>query len=269
MSELSSDTGRCYQATARRDPVYLVIAFCLMLFAALLNFGLKPVQEKFFSVRYVRVHGAFKYLEMSELERVLNPLLEQGLVELDVDRIRLRTANIAWIKSVQIQRIWPDTLVIRGDEHVPFARFGETQLLSTEGVVFEPPGIDGFADLPRIEGPPNEAVALMEAFKELQISAQDAGMTLRKLEVSARDSWSLQVSDGLSIELGRQAPIEPFKRFVATLSLLGGNPIRSMLRVDLRYSNGYAVEWKTGSEPAWTSLDNENNARSKKAALRI
>ncbi|MGH8556811.1 MAG: cell division protein FtsQ/DivIB [Methylococcales bacterium] len=269
MREKPMNAGRDNEGIAGRNPAFLVVSLCLFVLAALLEFGLKPLQAEYFPVRFVRVLGVFRYLDKIDLERVVQPLLEAGYLELDMDLIRSRTGSIPWVKSVQIQRVWPDTLIIRGEEHIAFARFGENRLLSTEGVVFSPRDIRLFSDLPMIEGSVARSVRLLAAFKEMRIHAMNSGMTLEKLRVSARESWSVQVSGGLSIELGRVAPIKTFRRFIATLSLLGEQQIRSMVRVDLRYRNGYAVEWKTGSEPEWGSFVKENDPRQGKAVQRI
>ncbi|MCI0653435.1 MAG: cell division protein FtsQ/DivIB [Methylococcaceae bacterium] len=263
------NAGRDNEGIAGRNPAFLVISFGLLVLAALLEFGLKPLQVEYFPVRFVRILGSFKYLEKGDLEQAVRPLIKSGYLKLDVDRICAGAKHIPWIKAVQIRRVWPDTLVIRGEEHAPFARFGENQLLSTEGVVFSPRDIERFADLPMIEGSVAQSVRLLAAFREMQIRAQNSGMMLEKLEVSARESWSVQISGDLNIELGKEAPLETFRRFIATLPLLGEKQIRSMARVDLRYRNGYAVEWKTGAEPQWSSLVKGNDQQSGKAVRSI
>jgi cell division protein FtsQ len=151
--------------------------------------------------------------------------------------------------------------VLKVEEHVPFARFGEDRLLSTSGVGFLPADIKPFRHLPWIVGPPDQSRALLTAFNQMQLSARELGLTLEKLQVSERNSWSVQLADGLIIELGREAPANTFRRFIATLPLLGQKQIQSMVRVDLRYRNGYAVEWKPGAEPEWGSFVNQKDPR--------
>lgn len=257
------------QWIARRHQPDLVAAIGLFILAALFAFGLKPGQADYFPVRFVRIQGQFNYLEKADLKNELLPLLESGYWALDVERIRFATQRLAWIKAVQIHRIWPDTLVMRVEEHAPFARFGENRLLSTQGVVFAPGDITRFAGLARIDGAIEQSVNLLAATQALKIDLGVLGRTLEKLQVTERGSWSVWVSGGLSIEIGRDQPIETFRRFIATLSLLGEKPIRSMVRVDLRYPNGYAVEWKEGSEPEWSWFEKRGGPRQSEAAQRI
>ncbi|MCI0732853.1 MAG: cell division protein FtsQ/DivIB [Methylococcaceae bacterium] len=255
--------------TAERHPVHLVIAIGLFILAGLLGVGLKPLQEHYFPVRFVRIQGAFKYLDKAELEAKIAPLLERGYWEMDLDRIRIGASSLPWMRSVQIQRIWPDTLVLRIDEHVPFARFGEDRLLSAEGVVFAPVDIEPFVDLPLIEGPAGQSADFVAAFQAMQASARGLGMVLNEVRITQRNSWSIQVSQGLTVELGRETPVRTFQRFITTLSLLGEQPVRSMVRADLRYRNGYAVEWKAGTEPEWSPFVKRNEARQGEAGRSI
>jgi cell division protein FtsQ len=260
------------KTVAARRPAYLVIAILLFSLALLAGFGLKPVQAEYFPVRFVRIQGAFNYLDKREIEVRILPLLERGYLEMDLDRIRSRIESVAWVSAVQIQRIWPDTLVLKVEEHAPFARFGEDRLLSSRGVVFAPHNTKPFATLPQIEAPTGQSAKsadFLTAFQKLQAVAGGLGMHVLKVRISERNSWSIQIADGLTVELGRDEPVKTFQRFIATLSLLGEPPIRSMIRADLRYRNGYAVQWKPGAEPEWSAFVKRNDPRSGEAPRSI
>ncbi len=263
------NTEQLKQWIARRHPVCLAIAICLFGLAAATHFGLRPLQQEYCAVRFVRIQGALKYIDKSKMEASVRPLLKSGYWNLNFGQIRSITERLPWVGAIQVQRIWPDVLVLRVEEQVPFARFGENRLLSTSGVGFPPADIKPFRHLPWIVGPLDQAGQLLIAFNQMQLSARDLGLTLEKLQVSERESWSVQLADGLIIELGRESPVETFSRFIATLPLLGEKRIQSMVRVDLRYRNGYAVEWKPGAEPEWSSFVKQNDPRRNRAARSI
>ncbi|MGR9107025.1 MAG: cell division protein FtsQ/DivIB [Gammaproteobacteria bacterium] len=245
----------------------LAIGFFAM--AALLGFGWRPFQAEYFPVRFVRIQGAIEHLDKQEFESGLRPLLGAGYWALDLDRVRQAVERIQWVAALQIQRLWPDTLVLRIMEHVPVARFGEDRLLSAQGIVFLPQGIEEFRDLPLIEGPQDRSAELFAAFLKINEAAEDSGLSVAKLQVSERNSWSLEMDDGLIVELGREAPLKNFQQFSDTLSLLGDELIRAMVRVDLRYRNGYAVEWKAGTEPEWSSFVKGSDPRQRERVERI
>ena len=254
-------TGRCRSC--------LAIGVCLLALAAVLGSALKPMLAEYFPVRFVRIQGAFKYLDKEDLERSLSPMLESGYLDLDFESARRAAELLPWIAGLQIQRIWPDTLVLRIEEHVPFARFGNGSLISAQGIVFSPAAIEQFSDLPLIDGPAVRATELLAAFREMRVEARASGLRLEKLRVGERGSWLLEMADGLRVELGRDAPGARFRRFIHTLALLGEQPVRSMVRVDLRYRNGYAVEWIPGTEPEWSSFVKRNDPRQSEAVQSI
>jgi cell division protein FtsQ len=63
------------------------------------------------------------------------------------------------------------------------------------------------------------------------------------VRLSARGSWSLALSNGARIVVGRAEPEPRLERLVSVLpQLLSGEP-RPFERIDLRYTNGFAVRW--------------------------
>lgn len=238
----------------KRQRRYLLIALSLFLFAIVIDSVVKPLQASYFPVRYVRVQGSFKHIEKSELQALIEAEVETGYWELDLRVIRSQAEQLAWIKHVQTRRVWPDTLVLTVEEHLPFVRFNENHLLSTEAVPYLPKNTQEFHNLPVVFGSIDQSTVLFDAFKEMQASIQNLGMGLVELQVTDRKSWSIQMSNGVLVELGREDPLQNFERFIVTLSLLGEQQIQSMVRVDLRYQNGYAVEWKPGTQPEWSSF---------------
>lgn len=261
--------ARFEKMTRGRRGARLLIAIGLFGAAAFLAIGIKPFQAEHLPVRFVRVQGTLKYLDKSAFEAGLGSELGSGYWGLDLEQVRLAAEKLAWVRSVRVQRMWPDTLILKVEEHVPYARFGDDRLLSSRGVVFSPEDIQPFTGLPLIEGPAERGADLLAAFQQLQAEARELGMTLEKLSVSERNSWAIRLSDGITIELGRETPVRTFQRFVAALSLLGKHQVRSMVRADLRYRNGFAVEWKPGTEPEWSSFVKPNDPRLGEAAQSI
>lgn len=238
----------------RRPVQNLALACGLLMLAVVLEFGLKPVQKTYFPVRYVRIQGALKYVDLTKIEASVRPLLDAGYWDVNFTRIRSQASKLPWVRAVQVQRIWPDIVVLKIEEQIPYARFGENRLISVSGVTFRPDDLKAFRDLPLIDGPLDQSRKLLRDFDRMQETARSSGLELGRLKVTERESWLLECSNGLIIEVGRERPVSIFHRFVGSLALLGEQLIQEMVRVDLRYRNGYAVEWKNGSEPEWSTF---------------
>jgi len=208
-------------------------------------------QDQRLDIRFVRVIGVLEHVEKEEMEQAILPKIEVGYLVLDVDLVRDAVEKLDWVNRVQVQKIWPDTVIVTVKEQIPYARWGENDLLSINGEKFRPNQIARFTSLPLIVGPKEQEVVLLDKLKHLQGRLNNIGITITKLQVNDRLSWSIRLSNGLLVQMGRKQPLLAFERFLTTLPLLGNQQIEAMERVDLRYPNGYAVQWKSGTELEW------------------
>ena len=87
-------------------------------------------------VKSVVLDGSFEHVKRSELESIISGAMSGGFFMLDVNHIQSALKQLQWVSAVTVRRVWPDTLMIKIEEHVPFARWGKTQLISQQGELF-------------------------------------------------------------------------------------------------------------------------------------
>ena len=59
-----------------------------------------------------------------------------------------------------------------------------------------------------------------------------------------RGSWSITMSDGTEVVLGRNDPEQRLERFAPLLPRLAAqHPGQRLVRADLRYTNGFSLSW--------------------------
>ena len=61
-------------------------------------------------------------------------------------------------------------------------------------------------------------------------------------------SWRVQLSNGLTVEVGRHDPMQRVERFVRVYPAILAAANGRLVAVDLRYSNGFAVRWEAMNE---------------------
>ena len=76
-----------------------------------------------------------------------------------------------------------------------------------------------------------------------------AGVDVRRLTMDARGSWSLVLSNGTEVVVGRDDARSRLQRFVRVLPQLA-NQAAPIERADLRYTNGFTLSWGTPAAPA-------------------
>jgi cell division protein FtsQ len=158
--------------------------------------------------------------------------------------IHLAVAQLAWVDSVTVKRIWPDAIDIKIKERKPYSRWGENSLITEQGVVFTPSSIEPFQSLPLLTGPATQQAKVVEIVKGIKTTLADQAFALAEFSINDRQSWKIKLTSGLDIRLGREEQLKKLQRFLKTLALVGQDQVNAMAIVDLRYPNGYAVSWK-------------------------
>ncbi len=195
-------------------------------------------------IKYVRVEGAFQYIGKNEIKTLIEPLVNVGFFDANVQQIQETLKELVWAESVTVNRVWPDALEIKIREKRPFVRWGDDALLNNRGEIIQPKEIEPFIDLPILYGPEGQQVKSLEIMKGVNTALADHEMSMAEFSVNNRWAWKIKLTTGLEILLGRNDQLKKLQRFMKTLNVLGHEQINAMAIVDLRYPNGYAVSWK-------------------------
>ena len=75
------------------------------------------------------------------------------------------------------------------------------------------------------------------------------GLGVRELRQDARGSWSLRLSNGAQVLIGRQDAESRVRRFAELMPKLIAPQGRALRRADLRYANGFALQWSEAPSP--------------------
>ena len=206
---------------------------------------LRPLAQHPISV--ISVQGDLQYIDRESVQRTIAPYLEQSLLGVDLDALRTDLLAMPWVAGASVTRVWPDQLVIRLDEHLPVARWGDSALLNNAGRAFTPEQIEHFKGLPQLNGPDRAKSRVMQTYQQFNRLLRPYGHEVARLEMRDRGSWFLTTRGGIEMLLGRNDVVEKMQRFLTIDKLMLVDRRELIARVDLRYSNGMAVAWR---EPA-------------------
>jgi cell division protein FtsQ len=194
-------------------------------------------------VRQLQVQAEFKHVSADEIRRAVIPSLRAGFFALDLGHVRDQVAALPWVSQVEARKRWPDTLELRVLELHPFAHWGQDRLLGRDGRLFVVPGADAIANLPRLSGPDDRVADVVDFYEEAQREFARFRLRVDAVDLSERGSWSLQLSNGGAVTIGRDQPGQRLARFIAVMPALMQGRSSGFVYVDLRYSNGFAVKW--------------------------
>jgi cell division protein FtsQ len=228
-------------------------------YEAVTKWKIRPLAIKNASlpIKYVRTEGVFQYLSKNEIKTALQPLVMTGFFDADMQAIHSAVAELPWVDTVTVKRIWPDAIDIKVRERKPYARWGKNSLITEQGVIFTPKNMEQFQNLTVVTGPELQQVRVLEIMKGVKTALADQSMDLAEFSVNDRWAWKIKLAAGLEILLGRNEQLKKLQRFLKTITVLKQEQVEKMAIVDLRYPNGYAVSWKPGTpEIDWHAIAN-------------
>ncbi len=216
----------------------MVIALCV---AGLLQL----TDPRTLPIRRVTVEGSLQHLTREALAAAVAPYARGGFFTVDLDAVAAAARGLPWVDQASVRRLWPDGLRLTVIEQVPVARWDQRMLINARGELFTPPVTSWPGGLAMLAGPPGlERRVLSEQSALRQLLAAHR-LRLQSLSVDARGAWRGRLSNGLILELGRldiHARLQRWLRWHAHTPV--PQPGMTAVRVDLRYSNGFAVRWQ-------------------------
>lgn len=184
-----------------------------------------------------------RFTSNADLREVLakEPMLK-GYFGQDITTLEEKLLTIPWLKAVIVRKMWPDKLSLTLFEHQPVAVWNNNQFLSEQGVVFTLPG-DRFdkTGLPILYGPDLEGKNVLNAWNKISADLRARNLALKAVEVDNRGSWSIVLTNGIELRLGRGEWAPKIDRFVAVFPHITAPEGQRLSYVDLRYEHGAAV----------------------------
>ncbi|MFH1603459.1 MAG: cell division protein FtsQ/DivIB [Pseudomonadota bacterium] len=201
-----------------------------------------------FPLRQLAVQGELRHLTREQIEHAGRASGGGTFFSVDLDAVRRAFEALPWVRKAEVRRLWPDRLQVALEEHVALARWGAdalaNRLVNVQGEVFVGELPDA-VHLPLFAGPAGSAQEVTRRYGAFRQALAPLALDPRQVLLSPRYAWQLRLSNGLTLELGRDQLKEPvlerLSRFVAFYPRTLGRLKRRFDYVDLRYPNGFAL----------------------------
>ncbi|VAW69866.1 Cell division protein FtsQ [hydrothermal vent metagenome] len=223
--------------------IIIVGLVCLVFITAYIHINLNQLVEDFLPVKSVQIEGEFKYLDKERLRQQALPVANGGFFSIDLSVIRSRLENMSWVEDVSVRRQWPDRLIVRVIEKQPVVYWGKDAVISSKGKLFVPENKLSIK-LPSLIGPEGQYRFMLTELARMQAWLLETDLYIQKMNLDARRSWTLSMTSGLELRLGRKQMHERLHRFVSVYKSHLKTQKREIKHIDMRYTNGFAVAWK-------------------------
>lgn len=195
-------------------------------------------------LRTVRVQGELHHVTQQEVRDAVLPHAQAGFLYIDINAVREALEQLPWVHSVQVRRAWPDVLLVQLREQQVLAHWGDGGLVNPEGKVFRPLEPVATAGLPVLRGPQGTSVMVTAQFIELQRALLPLQLNIAEVAMDERRAWRLVLENGMELMLGRNEHPARMERFARAWPRILGPRSTTVARIDLRYTNGFAVSFR-------------------------
>lgn len=192
--------------------------------------------------REIRVSGQLQHLQAAQIRQILLKKIHNGFFALKLEPLKQSLITNPWVEDVAIRRI-PGILFVTVKENQAVAQWNDHYLLNTEGQLFEAPA-DAPAGLPLLQGPPENSAIVLQYYKEMNNLLKPLQLGLQRITLNKEQSWEIELNNGLQIDLGRDEILERLQRLVKWYPKIVNDKADQIVHIDLRYSNGIAVQFK-------------------------
>ncbi len=234
------------QRRPRRSATLLRRLLSASLGLALLGLaGLAAWQLVRLPVNRVVVTGDIQEVSRDELMAVISDSISGGFLWVDLQVIREPLEALPWVHRAVVKRQWPDAIEVRVVEQRPIARWGDDAYLNHAGEVFEPELAIDATGLPGLWGPPGSQGEVINHFQRVQERLQPLGLKVAGMRMTARGGLTAELLGGGELVFDRDELAAQLARLEAVFQARLAHRRDELARVDLRYSQGAAVAWRT------------------------
>ena len=194
----------------------------------------------------VKVVGDFTYLDHQLFANQLSTKLRTPFLDTQLEDVIEIVVAHPWVLRASARRIWPNTLEIKIVERKPLAIFNENSLLASDGIVFDPGHSEhsDYIGLPLLYGPPETALAVWQHYQVFQRRFERVNRTIESTTLGDDLGWLIVLEEGPEVRLGRTNLLTRLRRVEEILGKPSEIEIAMAKKIDARYLNGVAVEWK-------------------------
>ncbi|MDH5433480.1 MAG: FtsQ-type POTRA domain-containing protein [Gammaproteobacteria bacterium] len=207
---------------------------------------IKEGTDDIWPVKKIVIAGDLKYLSSETVVKKIEEMKPKGMLVLDIDKVRETVKTMDWVLDASIRKQWPDSIYIEIVEDKPIAMING-HILTDKGSQFETSEKSIF-----IKGLPTFTVSdkssqdvSSEQIKEYEWFKNRFRLIDKQLEkviIDEIDQWQLDFSDGVKVFVGGKEKMQRVERLIGSYYSIDNR--NSIKKIDLRYHNGFAVNWQ-------------------------
>jgi cell division protein FtsQ len=191
-------------------------------------------------VQVVRLDVTPQRVDDAAVLQVVQQQVSGNLLTMEITQLQQSLEQLPWVRSAHVRREFPNRLSVNLTEYQALARWNNTALVSQQGEVFV---ATTEQELPLFIGQEGAVAEITGHYTQFNRQLSEVGLQLTQLFLTPRHAWRLRLSNGQLLKLGREELEQRLARFVTVYPYSLAVAQSAVKSVDLRYRNGFAVQF--------------------------
>ncbi|MEM7304634.1 MAG: cell division protein FtsQ/DivIB [Pseudomonadota bacterium] len=196
-------------------------------------------------IKTVEVSSKLERVDKEAIRSVTERFSHEGFFTVHLGEFEQELNEIPWVYKANIKRHWPYKLIVVIEEQQPVFRWGDKQLLNRYAIAFNEKNTEKYSHLPKLFGIAGREEYLARLYAKYNQRFKQMEMEIVVIVEDARYDKVITLSNGIKINLGKDRVDQQLERCLQSFPKFNAEDRAKIASIDLRHSNGFAVQWNS------------------------
>ncbi len=229
--------SNAYQGKSQRKIIKRVILLIALSVSFFFLFSL--LNQSVTKIQYV---NEMKRVSPDELRGISTKIYDEGFLQINLSDIQEEIGQVNWVKSVSLERQWPDQINILIEEEDIIGWWNKDSIINSKGNLFSLDEQSLPGGLIEFNGPNGQQAMVFEKYLLFAEELTTRGILIEKVTLDFKGSWIVTIRPNIALRLGKENIGERFDRFLMIWDESLLDNLAVIEYIDLRYTEGFSVK---------------------------
>ena len=229
--------SNAYQRKSQRKIIKRIILLIALPVAFFFLFSL--LNQSITKIEYVT---ETKRVSPDELRGISTKIYDEGFLQINLSHIKEEIEQVNWVKSVSLERRWPDQINILIEEEDIIGWWNKDSIINSKGNLFSLDQQSLPSGLIEFYGPNGQQAIVYEKYLLFAEELTTRGILIEKVTLDFKGSWTITIRPNIALRFGKENISERFDRFLTIWDESLLDNLAVIEYIDLRYTEGFSVK---------------------------
>jgi len=229
--------SNAYQGKSQRKTIKRFILLIALSVASFFSFSL--LNQSITKIQYLT---EMKRVSIDDLRGISSKIYDEGFLRINLNDIKEEIEQVNWVKSVSLERRWPDQINITIEEEDIIGWWNKDSIINSKGNLFLLDQQSLPSGLIEFYGPNGQQAMVFEKYLLFAEELTVRGILIEKVVLDFKGSWSVTIRPNITLRFGKENISERFDRFLMIWDESLLDNLAVIEYIDLRYTEGFSVK---------------------------